>query len=190
MNITNHDIECVFQLPSENPITGICRVISELGISVNTMVEIGVASGNSIQQWRHFLPETIIHGIDPWIIDDHYNPDLPDVGFCTELGTTQAEADALYASVIEKFSADTRIIIHRGRSTEHNIPPPIDLVYIDGSHDHEAVLTDIRTYLPRIREGGLLCGHDMGVPGVTAAVLETIGTNGVLLPAFVWITCV
>lgn len=188
--MTNHDIECVVQYPSGNPITGICRVISELGISMNRMVEIGVASGHSLQQWQHFLPGTEIHGIDPWVVDDLYNPELPDVGFCSELGTTQDEADEVYRSVIERFAADTRIIIHRCRSTEAVIPQPIDLVYIDGSHDHDSTLVDIQTYLPRIRRGGLLCGHDFGEPGVTSAVLETIGSNGVLLPANVWITCV
>lgn len=36
----------------------------------------------------------------------------------------------------------------------------IDLVFVDDGHAFEDVVTDIRSYKPLIRRGGLLCGHD------------------------------
>jgi hypothetical protein len=51
------------------------------------------------------------------------------------------------------------------------IPPQIDFVHIDGHHGYEQVLRDISNYLPKIRLGGIISGHDYGqVPEVTAAV--------------------
>lgn len=36
----------------------------------------------------------------------------------------------------------------------------LDFVFIDGDHSYSAVSADIRTWLPKIKSGGSLCGHD------------------------------
>jgi predicted O-methyltransferase YrrM len=36
----------------------------------------------------------------------------------------------------------------------------LDLVYIDASHWYKDVIVDIETWLPKIKKGGYLCGHD------------------------------
>jgi len=36
----------------------------------------------------------------------------------------------------------------------------LDFVYIDGDHRYEAVYRDIELYLPKVRIGGLIGGHD------------------------------
>lgn len=49
----------------------------------------------------------------------------------------------------------------------------VDFVFIDGDHSAEAVSADIRAWRPKVRPGGMLCGHDYGDPkhpGVRAAV--------------------
>ena len=48
---------------------------------------------------------------------------------------------------------------------------------IDGDHAYERVLADIDVYLPLIRPGGVLAGHDYGdeYPGVAQAVDELLG---------------
>lgn len=51
----------------------------------------------------------------------------------------------------------------------------LDYVFIDADHDYESVLSDINVWLPKIRPGGLICGHDYNVwtkPGVVKAVNE------------------
>ena len=54
-------------------------------------------------------------------------------------------------------------------------PQTFDLVFIDAAHDYVSVLNDIRTWLPLLKRGGILCGHDYcdeRWPGVTKAVDE------------------
>ena len=49
-----------------------------------------------------------------------------------------------------------------------------DIVYIDASHDYESVKEDILTWLPKVKQGGIICGDDYvhGWPGVVKAVDE------------------
>lgn len=52
---------------------------------------------------------------------------------------------------------------------------PIDLVFIDGDHTYNQVKADIKAWLPHIKPGGILCGHDYGFetwPGVKQAFDE------------------
>ena len=51
-------------------------------------------------------------------------------------------------------------------------PGSVDLVFLDASHDHDAVAADIAAWRPALRERGLLAGHDLSEhhPGVVAAV--------------------
>lgn len=54
---------------------------------------------------------------------------------------------------------------------------PIDVLYVDGDHAHEAVAADIRDFLPFVRPGGLVAFHDYkpeGKEGVRRAVDELV----------------
>jgi predicted O-methyltransferase YrrM len=45
----------------------------------------------------------------------------------------------------------------------------VDIVFIDGCHEYEAVYSDIVNWHPKIRPGGVLCGHDYRPPKVGPA---------------------
>jgi cephalosporin hydroxylase len=50
------------------------------------------------------------------------------------------------------------------------------MVFIDACHERDAVLADIRAYLPKVRPGGVMAGHDYFVfPGVREAVHDAFG---------------
>lgn len=57
-----------------------------------------------------------------------------------------------------------------------------DLVFIDAAHDYENVMKDITIWLPLVKPGGFLAGHDYGrgrkqLVGVTKAVKNCFGDN-------------
>ena len=50
----------------------------------------------------------------------------------------------------------------------------LDAVFIDADHSYEAVKMDIQNWMPKVRKGGILAGHDytFAWPGVIRAVNE------------------
>ncbi len=40
------------------------------------------------------------------------------------------------------------------------LPGAVDMVFLDGSHDTRSVVEDIGAWLPKVRPGGILAGHD------------------------------
>ena len=50
----------------------------------------------------------------------------------------------------------------------------LDAVFIDADHSYEAVKMDIENWMPKVRKGGILAGHDYNSawPGVIKAVNE------------------
>lgn len=51
------------------------------------------------------------------------------------------------------------------------IPPKVDMVFIDGDHSYDGVLTDIKLWYPRAKK--IISGHDWGlIAGISSAVRE------------------
>jgi len=51
----------------------------------------------------------------------------------------------------------------------------LDFVFIDASHEQKDVEDDIDAWLPKVKEGGMLAGDDLGFEGVDAAVNLKLG---------------
>jgi predicted O-methyltransferase YrrM len=50
----------------------------------------------------------------------------------------------------------------------------LDYIFIDGDHNYEAVIKDMKNYYSKVRDGGIFAGHDVGSPGVQKAISEFI----------------
>ena len=50
----------------------------------------------------------------------------------------------------------------------------LDFVFIDAAHDYVNVTADIAAWLPKVREGGILGGHDYNHPPVKNAVHDSL----------------
>ena len=62
-----------------------------------------------------------------------------------------------------------------------------DVVYIDMTHTYEAVKQDIECWLPKVKIGGYISGHDFWYQGVNKAVREYFGNNITIMNASSWI---
>ena len=59
----------------------------------------------------------------------------------------------------------------------------IDIVFIDANHSYESVKNDIDLWLPKVKTGGVLSGHDYSISffGVIQAVNEKMGTDNIVV---------
>jgi hypothetical protein len=149
------------------------------------MVEIGSYAGESTVMFANVARR--IDAVDPWQCD--FDPNDP----C---------AHAAYSDVELAFTACTamypHIVKHKATSAEavhHFANGSLDFVYIDGLHTYEGVREDIALWLPKIRPGGCIGGHDYRVYGICAAwtkgvsraVDEALGTPTLIFPDASWV---
>ena len=100
-----------------------------------------------------------------------------------QLGARSQDDDVLNNTLYEKFLYNIRPvkrIVNPIRNTsvdaaklyENN---SLDFVFIDADHSYESVREDIDAWLPKIKKGGIISGHDYSEhwPGVVKAVDET-----------------
>jgi predicted O-methyltransferase YrrM len=128
-------------------------------------VEIGVSYGDTL---RHILAAcSALHmiGVDTWAAN-RGAPEPDD--------WTQAHHDRAFASAetIER-TYPGRCVLMRGRSAEIGPlidPGSLDFVWIDGDHGTDACTADIAAWLPALKPGGWLLGHDINWPTVRVAV--------------------
>jgi len=85
---------------------------------------------------------------------------------------------------IEPFKE--RAVILRGISWEQAVNVPdesLDCVYIDCCHAYECVKKDLAAWIPKVKKGGLIAGHDISNRsyGVKQAV-EEITTDYTIIP--------
>jgi predicted O-methyltransferase YrrM len=64
----------------------------------------------------------------------------------------------------------------------------LDFVFIDADHGYESVKKDILAWLPKVKNGGLISGHDINLPGVYQAVNEFFEESFVAGIDNVWFT--
>lgn len=80
-------------------------------------------------------------------------------------------------SIFQKNTAEYNITPHRGTSLDWAEAASqgkfwYDIIFLDSDHRYEHIKADIEAWLPHIREGGILCGHDYNFEGVQKAVKE------------------
>lgn len=128
-------------------------------------VEIGVDRGENAENILNNLDVKKLYLVDPYDVSDGM------IGLGCQMSQKQCEE-------IEKEAKDRlskysdRIIWVRGRSQDvvDEIPDNLDFVYIDGNHRYEFVKRDIENYFSKVKEGGLLAGHDYNYKDVKTVV--------------------
>ena len=148
-------------------------------------VEIGVAAGRSTL----FLASELvclgnvsarIYAVDPWEPDGLW-PAANWGKFASK-----EELELVCALRVESHVA-ARLFSRR----------TLDLVFVDGDHSYGGCALDIASYMPLVKHGGIIAGHDYGdfeqrtfggptYPGVDRAVHELIGKDLVTIHGSVW----
>ena len=117
-----------------------------------TVVEIGTAGGRSTSYILEGSPSHVVC-VDPWPDDGDYND----------------------------FVSWSRGRVTPFRGTSETLARwwegPIDLLYIDGSHDYEDVRTDYLAWSPFVAPGGWIGFHDSQWRDVQRVIREDVMTD-------------
>jgi len=105
-------------------------------------------------------------------------------GFFESIDTIDPWDNDLHDQLKKEFEINTRHWDYIKHHTEYSQncadkfqDKSYDFVYIDGAHDYQSVKKDIELYLPKLRKGCWIGGHDYMVDGygVTKAVHKLLG---------------
>lgn len=116
-----------------------------------SIVEIGSYVGDSSEIFaKNFKTVTCI---DPWVNGYDENDSA---SYMRPMGIVEDQFDEL----CKKYLNITKIKDTSLNAVKQFEDDSIDVVYIDGLHAYEGVSADIKAWLPKIKAGGYLSGHD------------------------------
>lgn len=126
---------------------------------IKECVEVGVCVGSNaaeilvgLQPWRIYL-------VDTWLPYFEYN--------------TLQDKTKEYERCVNLFKGNPQVHIQRMTSIDASKTHPdkhFDFVYIDANHEYDSVMLDIKSWWPKVKIGGFLCGHDANYQSVNDAV--------------------
>lgn len=144
--------------------------------------EIGIWKGKMSEKILEMIPNLQLIMVDRWECpppDDSFyesgsqialvNQDVFDAAFKEAMERTDPYAKR--CDVYKMLSEDA------AEEIENN---SLDFVFIDGDHSYEGVKTDIIAWLPKVKVGGWISGHDWGKlnkGNVEKAVREAFGNR-------------
>jgi len=118
-----------------------------------TGVEIGTLRGEYAKTLCRVNPRLRLIAVDPWIPYEGYHDQLqktmqrlPDI-----YEEAQARLEPYHCTLWRKTSAEAAPDIPDGS---------LDFVFIDGNHAFDYVMQDLTLWMPKVKPGGILSGHD------------------------------
>lgn len=147
-------------------------VLAEWASECRRIVEVGCYQGRSTTAMALAMPAGgLLYAVDDW----RGEVDRPGVVcrtlrdlFLTNCGRLIEAGSVLTVNVRSVCAA--RALAAAGIH-------PVDMVHIDASHDYESVRADLAAWLPLVRPGGRLVGHDIDQEPVRRAVDDVLGAG-------------
>lgn len=117
-------------------------------------VEVGALSGGNARDWISTWPGRLVL-VDLWIPQDPkiYREEQDKTNFYD----CKKECDRLAAEYSPRV---TLLQMDSVKASYMFSDGWLDAVYIDANHSYEAVMADMNAWWPKVKSGGVFCGHD------------------------------
>ena len=128
-----------------------------------------------------------------WGVDDYkVYVDAKEESTCSKFSQTEFwEVRNIAIQNIKRSDSNIKLHLCSSLAASRIVPDKsLDFVFIDAAHDYESVLTDLELWFPKIRDGGIIAGHDYceHYNGVIKAVNEFFEGYVVELKSFkIWL---
>lgn len=153
------------------------KIIEENQINVNSIIEIGSYVGYSTIGLAKFCSETgVVIAIDSWQDPEFYQSYSE--GFqCNPYYFQQFLSNIIHTN-LQNIVIPFKMSSHEAYQM---ISTQADIIYIDGDHSFNGVLSDMLNFWFLLKEGGIMCGDDFHFKSVGDAVKEYCRRNGLTL---------
>jgi len=113
--------------------------------------EIGVACGTGfLEPMLAKNPGLHMLAVDPWELHPSF--------------TTWFPSEEHYKSamrVVKKYKPRVSVIRKLSHLAAEDVPDgSLDFVYIDATHTYAAICQDVKCWYPKVKDDGIICGHD------------------------------
>lgn len=150
---------------------------------LESSLDIGVYRGRSLfpQAVAHkFAGRGVAYGVDPWSAAEADERDHVVLREEIKAFVANTDFEQLYRDVVQRIeefgvAEHTRIVRTTSADAARQFGADgvtFGLIHIDGNHDTEPVLRDVRAFLPLLQPGGFLVMDDVSWPSVAPAVRE------------------
>jgi hypothetical protein len=150
---------------------------------------LGAKKGAELGVWRGAVlfglmkvPNLHMIGVDQWKVIEGMG-DKATNGFSDYKGKDIEEWGIYVRRKAERECKGRIDILHMDTITaaEYVKDGSLDFVWIDADHRKSFVRADIGAWMPKVRKGGILCGHDTHIPAVRSAIDWLFGDTWVEL---------
>lgn len=136
--------------------TEFLRLVKARGFT--TGVEVGVGFGGHCASLLEYRGIDALTGVDPYTTDDHDGIE----------SLTQSDMDCVHDIALDRLARfGRRFELLRKPSLQAASKfedGSLDFVYLDGDQDFNAVSADLGAWFDKVREGGIIAGHDYDNP--------------------------
>ena len=125
------------------------RMFKDLGFRRGA--EIGTETGVYAKHLCLVNPRLHLTCIDPWLAYEGYREHLSQSKMDSLLNETRIRLRNFFIEYVRKFSTDA----YKDYKND-----TFDFVYIDGNHELSSVVSDLVNWIPKVKKGGVVSGHD------------------------------
>lgn len=145
---------------------------------IGRLAEIGVFRGQTAEYLLASCPDLEMILVDHWTPGDPAL-DIPE-GRKKQPGDNGYRSYARHPLAEYRRQVEALAMRYAGRATIIPLPSveaaqqvedgSLDCAFLDGDHTEAGVAADIAVWTPKLRAGGVLCGHDHDLPAVARAI--------------------
>lgn len=159
----------------------LCLWLSKEVVPGGSMIEIGSYMGESTMLFSSTGLFNTVYSIDPHSGNEEFNSLYNyDWNYIKQEFNTNT-----------RFSDNIKYLQEYSYNVYHYFKDgSIDFIYIDGDHTYESVQKDLNFYLPKLKKGGIIGGHDyydIAWPEVCRAVDEYVGKPDIVFSDTSWV---
>lgn len=139
--------------------------------------ELGLWQGRVFLHLLKTCPELSMIGVDAWKARPE-NKDL-EGGETYDTWDMESFESSVRLAASEFGPRSTILKMDTTEAAKEVENDSLDFIFIDASHDYDSVSEDLDNWVPKVRTGGFVVGHDWDWPTVRKAVREVFPASSI-----------